>query len=156
MKAKDTSQSRVGLFVMLAFCFLPWWMFVRPNTQLWLTIVWVSLCAATYGLIKALRSWNWVRTGPLRDPGGDWSSGQISATNHLTTHLALFLVQLVWFRFSIDIGRQPAPPQSSNSGGFTPFVQTMLGFEIILTALNFFLVFRRTKLVRNVQRIGGD
>lgn len=149
--------ARIGLSI-LALALLPlWWSLVRTDTQLWLTIVYVSLCAASYGLFKAARSYYWVGRQADKFPENNYDSAYISAMNHLVTHVALFLVQLDWFRFSLSIGRAPRGPATNDgSNSALDFIVTMFVFELILTGLNFYLIFRRTKLVRSVQRNGGD
>ncbi len=155
---RGTRWRDVILGIALCAVVLAWRMtIVRPDIRLWTAIVWVSLCAAGWGLSDARWSSRVVRRAIVDHPDGDYSTAIVSAKNHLVAHWTLFLVQVYWFAHAIFTGRQPGIPRI---GPITPSevasIVVLLASEITLMALNFWLLFGRRKLRRNVLRIGGD
>lgn len=156
MKRRGISPRSAVLLTLATLALYPINTLLRPDTRLWVVIVWASLCAASWGLWKAIRSFRWVNSEIKSKPSLDFSSAHISATNHLVTHLALFFVQFLWLEFGIFLGLSPVQPRGPVTINNVHFTITLLLVEFAMTGLNFFLVIRRVVLVRNVQRIGGD
>lgn len=157
MATKGTNRRNVALIVLACVAVSIWlWILVRPDIRFWTVIVWASLCGASWGLLDARRSSRMIDGERDRKPLRDYSTALISAKNHLVCHRCLFLAQTFWFAHAVFTGLQP---EVAKAGPVTPSdiasLVVLLGSELTLTYLNFWLVIRRRKLRANVQKIGG-
>ncbi len=125
--------------------------------RVWVFCAAVSAAAATWGWSEARRTKGWVGDEAHAHPNLNYASSLIVAQTHLVVHVILWLVQAALLQFGafsaftapVNAGR-PITPVAAN------LTLTLIAVELLLTGLNFWLVWRRAVLVRRVSAIGGD
>lgn len=136
------------------------WMW-RSDTASGLERVWVGMMTIStgfglWGLARALQTRGWVGDEQAAHPRLDYTAAVSVAQTHIVTHACILITTVCLLVFgaavALTLPVNPGAPPTRNSYVLTI---AMLVIGVTKTFLNIYLVYKRDRLVKVVQELGG-
>ena len=123
----------------------------------WIGLMTIATGFGLWGLARALQTRGWVHDEQHRYPKRDYASALSVAQTHVVTHATTMVTTVALLFFGLVVAYQPpARAGVTVSRSTVALTLTMIVIGVCKTFLNIYLVYKRDKLVRVVQSIGGD
>lgn len=125
--------------------------------RIWVSVMAISTAFGFWGLARALQTRGWVYDQKHSHPDLDYAGAISVAQTHTVTHVCTLITTFALLTFGIVVALTlPANPGGTVTRNGYILSLCMIVVGAVKTFLNIYLVYKREKLVRVVQEIGGD
>jgi amino acid transporter len=123
----------------------------------WVSVMAISTAFGFWGLARALQTRGWVNDEQHRHPNLDYVGALSVAQTHTVTHACTLITTVALLVFGIVVAFSlPTHPNDPPARNAYILGACMITVGMVKTFLNIYLVYKREKLVKIVQEIGGD